>query len=50
MPVLVQKYGGTSVAGPERLRAVARRVAAARGAGHELVVVAPVWVAIGVRR
>ena len=39
MSVLIQKYGGTSVAGPERLRAVARRVAAARAAGHELVVV-----------
>jgi aspartate kinase len=39
MPVLVQKYGGTSVDGPDRLRAVARRVAAARAAGHDLVVV-----------
>jgi aspartate kinase len=39
VPVLVQKYGGTSVAGPGRLRAVARRVAAARGAGNALVVV-----------
>jgi len=35
----VQKYGGTSVDGAERLRAVAKRVAAARAAGHELVVV-----------
>jgi aspartate kinase len=39
MPVLVQKYGGTSVDGPERIQAVARRVGAARAAGHELVVV-----------
>jgi aspartate kinase len=39
MPVLVQKYGGTSVDGPDRLRAVARRVAGARAAGHDLVVV-----------
>jgi aspartate kinase len=39
MSVLVQKYGGTSVDGPERLRAVAGRVAAARAAGHDLVVV-----------
>jgi aspartate kinase len=39
MPVLVQKYGGTSVDGPERLRAVARRVAAARAGGDDLVVV-----------
>jgi aspartate kinase len=39
MPLLVQKYGGTSVEGPDRIRAVARRVAAARAAGHDLVVV-----------
>jgi aspartate kinase len=39
MPVLVQKYGGTSVDGPERIRAVAGRVAAARAAGHDTVVV-----------
>src|SRR5437762_2906185 len=39
MTVLVQKYGGTSVEGPERIRAVARRVAAARAEGHALVVV-----------
>ena len=39
MPVLVQKYGGTSVDGPERIRAVAQRVAAARRAGHDVVVV-----------
>jgi aspartate kinase len=39
MPVLVQKYGGTSVNGPERIRAVAKRIADARTAGHELVVV-----------
>jgi aspartate kinase len=39
MSLLVQKYGGTSVDGPERIRAVAKRVAAARAAGHETVVV-----------
>ena len=39
MTLLVQKYGGTSVDGPERIRAVAARVAAARRAGNELVVV-----------
>src|SRR5687768_3927696 len=39
MPVLVQKYGGTSVAAPERIRAVAERVAEARAGGAELVVV-----------
>jgi len=39
MPVLVRKYGGTSVDGPDRLRAVAGQVAAARAAGHSVVVV-----------
>ncbi|NOT35078.1 MAG: aspartate kinase [Candidatus Eisenbacteria bacterium] len=39
MSIVVQKYGGTSVDGPERIRAVARRVAAARQAGHDLIVV-----------
>jgi aspartate kinase len=39
MPTLVQKYGGTSVDGPERIRAVAKRVAAARAAGNDTVVV-----------
>ena len=39
MNVLVHKYGGTSVNGPERIRAVAQRIAAARAAGHALVVV-----------
>jgi len=39
MSLLVQKYGGTSVDGPERIRAVAERVAAARRAGHDVVVV-----------
>lgn len=36
---LVQKYGGTSVNGPERIRAVARRIAESRAAGASLVVV-----------
>src|SRR5215831_3982583 len=39
MTLLVQKYGGTSVDGPERIRSVAKRVAAARAAGHRTVVV-----------
>lgn len=39
MPTLVQKYGGTSVDGPDRIRAVAARVKAAREAGHDTVVV-----------
>ncbi|MFZ5654861.1 MAG: aspartate kinase [Pseudomonadota bacterium] len=39
MSLLVQKYGGTSVGSTERIRAVARRVAALRAQGHDLVVV-----------
>jgi aspartate kinase len=35
----VQKYGGTSVGSPERIRAVARRVANARRRGDRVVVV-----------
>jgi len=37
--LIVQKYGGTSVADPERMRRVARHVADARAEGHDLVVV-----------
>jgi len=37
--ILVQKYGGTSVNGPDRIRAVAARIAQARAAGHAMVVV-----------
>lgn len=39
MPVVVQKYGGTSVADPSRIKAVADRVVHTRGAGNDLVVV-----------
>jgi aspartate kinase len=39
MPVLVHKYGGTSVDGPERIRAVAERVVAARRGGVNMIVV-----------
>ena len=39
MDILVHKYGGTSVNGPERIRAVARRIAEARAAGHSMVIV-----------
>ena len=39
MPLVVQKYGGTSVDGPDRIKAVARRVASVRASGHEAVVV-----------
>lgn len=37
--IVVRKYGGSSVATPEAIRRVAREVAAAREAGHQLVVV-----------
>jgi aspartate kinase len=39
MPLVVQKYGGTSIGTPERIRAVARRVADARREGTDVVVV-----------
>jgi aspartate kinase len=39
MALMVQKFGGTSVGSPDRIRAVARRVVEARSAGGELVVV-----------
>jgi aspartate kinase len=37
--VVVQKFGGTSVADVERIRSVAGRIARARAAGHQVVVV-----------
>jgi aspartate kinase len=37
--LIVQKYGGTSMGSPERIREVARRVARFAGEGHQLVVV-----------
>ncbi|QDD07268.1 aspartate kinase [Candidatus Methylopumilus planktonicus] len=40
MSLIVQKYGGTSVGTPERIRAVARRVARYKSLGHQIVVVA----------
>lgn len=39
MGLIVQKYGGSSVANPERIKEVAKRVVKARRAGHQLVVV-----------
>ncbi len=39
MALIVQKYGGTSVADPERMRNVARHVAETRRAGNDVVVV-----------
>ena len=39
MALIVQKYGGTSVGNPERIKNVARRVAAHRAKGDQVVVV-----------
>ncbi len=39
MPLIVQKYGGTSVGSPERVKNVARRVARWQREGNRLVVV-----------
>ena len=39
MPIVVQKYGGTSVGTPERIQNVARRVLETHNAGSSLVVV-----------
>ncbi|MFP5333029.1 MAG: aspartate kinase [Acidimicrobiia bacterium] len=39
MPLIVQKYGGTSVATPERIAAVADRIVATRKDGNDVVVV-----------
>jgi aspartate kinase len=37
--LIVQKYGGTSVGSTERIKGVAKRVAATRDAGHQVAVV-----------
>jgi aspartate kinase len=39
MALIVQKYGGTSVGSPERIKAVAQRVARWKARGHDVVVV-----------
>ena len=39
MSLIVQKYGGTSVRDADRIKNVARRVAASRAAGDQIVVV-----------
>jgi aspartate kinase len=39
MALIVQKYGGTSVGDPERIKNVARRVARFQSMGHQVVVV-----------
>lgn len=39
MAILVQKFGGSSVANPERIKAVAQRVVEAKQRGYQVVVV-----------
>src|SRR5574341_1812993 len=39
MSLIVQKYGGSSVANPERIKSVARRIVSAKKAGNDVVVV-----------
>ena len=39
MALIVQKYGGTSVGNPDRIKNVARRVAKFKALGHQVVVV-----------
>lgn len=39
MSIVVQKYGGSSVADPDKIRAVAKRVMRTREQGHQVVVV-----------
>jgi aspartate kinase len=39
MALIVQKYGGTSVGNPERIRNCARRILETQRAGHQVVAV-----------
>jgi aspartate kinase len=39
MPIVVQKYGGSSVADPDKIRNVARRIAKSHDSGNQIVVV-----------
>ena len=39
MALIVQKYGGTSVGSPERIKNVVRRVAKYKSLGHQVIVV-----------
>jgi len=39
MALIVQKYGGTSIAGPERIKKVARRIIETKKKGNRLVIV-----------
>jgi len=39
MALIVQKYGGTSVGSPERVKSVARRISRWKACGHQVIVV-----------
>ncbi len=39
MSIIVQKFGGTSVGTPEKIKNVARRVAETQADGHQVVVI-----------
>ena len=39
MALIIQKYGGTSVANAERVKEVAKRVVKYKKAGHDVIVV-----------
>jgi aspartate kinase len=39
MALIVQKYGGTSVGSPERVKNVARRISRWKARGHQVIVV-----------
>ena len=39
MALIIQKYGGTSVADAERVKEVAKRVVRYKKAGHDVIVV-----------
>ncbi|GAI07268.1 unnamed protein product, partial [marine sediment metagenome] len=39
MALIVQKYGGTSIAGPERIKKVARRIIETKKRGNKVVIV-----------
>ena len=39
MPIVVQKYGGSSVADPEKILNVAQRIARSQAKGNQVVVV-----------
>ena len=43
MALIVQKYGGTSVADPDRIRAVADNVAFTKKRGNDVIVGAPYY-------